>query len=160
MAKLNSFKEVQSLLLDTDVIVNWLTKEVETQTAKDLWTAPYRIISLIENKKLKGFTNLTTLLEIRFLLRRKREFTEQQIEKFINEMAEVLEVVIPDEISLLESNRLQSENLLDPFDAILLGVSITLKPIIFVSRDKEFLKIASSFIPAFTPENFLQQYNK
>lgn len=148
--------EIQKVILDTDVIINWLTQEVETATRKELWKAPYKIITFIENKRLHGLTCLTTLLEIRYLLRRKREYNEKQIENFINEITSVLEVVIPDEISLLEANKLQSETFLDPFDAILLGVSSSLKSATLISRDKQLLKIGSRLISTATPESLLR----
>ncbi|MFH1776049.1 MAG: PIN domain-containing protein [Candidatus Omnitrophota bacterium] len=110
---------------------------------KELWRMPFKIISFIENNALKGITALTTLLEIRYLLRRKKRYSEQQIENFINDITSILEIAIPDEISLLEANKLQSENLLDPFDAVLLGLSIISRPSFLISRDKEFLQIAS-----------------
>ncbi|MCK4859565.1 MAG: PIN domain-containing protein [Candidatus Omnitrophica bacterium] len=159
MAKLNNLKQLPSVLLDTDVVVNWLIKEVESQTAKELWKSPYKIISFIEDRKLRGLICLTTLLEIRFLLRRKRNFTDQQIENFINEITGIFEVVVPDEISLLEANKLQSKERLDPFDTILLAVSIVSEFNVLISRDRSFLKIASFHISVYTPEDFLKQYN-
>jgi len=154
-----SQKESQiTLILDTDVITNWLVKETETTTKRELWKAPHKIISLIEDKKLKGLTSLTTLLEIRFLLRRKKEYNELQIENFVNDITSLFEIVIPDEISLLEANKLQSENLLDPFDAISLGICVTQKPSAFISRDSDFLEIASKSIHAFTPEQFVDRF--
>ncbi|MEA3368738.1 MAG: type II toxin-antitoxin system VapC family toxin [Candidatus Ratteibacteria bacterium] len=159
MAKSNRNPEnIEAIILDTDVVVNWLTQEVETSTKRKLWETPYNIITLIESEKFKGLTCLTTLLEIRYLLRRKKGYSEHQIENSINEITSILEVVIPDEIGLLEANKLQAQNKLDPFDAILLGLAITLKPTVFISRDSEFLKIASRFITAFTPEHFFQHY--
>lgn len=159
MAKLNNKpKEIQAVILDTDVIINWLTKEVETITKKELWKTPHKIVTLIEDKEFKGLVCLTTLLEIRYLLRRKKEYSEEQIENYINEITSIFEIIIPDEISLLKANKLQSENFLDPFDAILLGLSVALHPIEFISRDTELLKIASHFTDAGTPEEFLQKY--
>ncbi len=160
MAKstLNPKEPQTSVILDTDVVINWLIKETETATMRKLWEIPHKIVSFIENKKLKGVISLTTLLEIRFLLRRKKEYGEQQIEGFINDITAVFEIAIPDEISLLEANKLQSENLLDPFDAILLGLSIMLKSSAFISRDSDFLKVASEFATALTPEKFAERF--
>lgn len=160
MAKptLNQKEPQITVILDTDVVTNWLIKEIETATKRKLWKMPHKIISLIENRKLKGIITLTTLLEIRFLLRRKKKYNERQIEEFINDITDILEIAIPDEISLLEANKLQSENTLDPFDAISLGLCIILKPSVFISRDSEFLKIASQFITALTPEKFAESF--
>lgn len=86
------------IFFDTDVIVNWLTKETETI---------------------------------------------------------FFEVVIPDTTDMLQASSLQSEYPLDPFDAIHLALCLSLKPVVLVSRDKEFLEISKKFISAYTPEDFL-----
>ncbi len=62
--------EPQKLFFDTDVVINWLVKETETSSDRELWQAPYEIIKLIENKAAAGMISLTTLMEIRYLLRR------------------------------------------------------------------------------------------
>jgi predicted nucleic acid-binding protein len=147
--------ESQKLLLDTDVIVNWLIQEVETASSKKLWEAPLKIIKLIEEKDVIGIISLTTLMEVRYLLRRKKSYAAQQVEEDISKLTTLFEVVIPDEINLLNANTLQAEHSLDPFDAIQLAVSIGLKPIALISRDKEFIKISKQFITTFHPEEFL-----
>ena len=57
------------ILLDTDVVVNWLAQETETVSGRELWKAPYEIVKHVENKSVSGLISLTTLMEIRFLLR-------------------------------------------------------------------------------------------
>lgn len=147
--------EPSKVLLDTDVIVNWLTKEIETVSNKELWKAPYEIIKFIEAKKISGIISLTTLLEIRFLLRRKKKYSSRQIEEDIRKITGILDVIIPDEIHLLRANTLQTNLPLDPFDAIHLSVSIGLSPITLLSRDREFIHISRQFIRGMTPEEFL-----
>jgi predicted nucleic acid-binding protein len=150
MAKLSH----NAVILDTDVITNWLIQEIETATGKELWKAPHKIVSLVEEQKIKGLTCLTSLLEIRYLLRRKKEYAEEQIEEDINKITSIFEVGIPDEISLLKANTLQAENFLDPFDTILLAYANTLESTCLISRDNNFLKVAKRFISATTPEEF------
>lgn len=154
MVKLNNLQEVKSVILDTDVIVNWLTQEVETITGKNLWSAPYRIITQVEDKKLKGIISLTTILEIRFLLRRKKGLSEKNIATVIEDLVRILEISIPDEITLLRANKLQAQYPLDPFDAILLSLALATKPFKLISRDADFLKIAAKFLPVCIPEDF------
>lgn len=144
-----------SCLIDTDVLINWLTQEVDPNTKKELWKAPHQLIKLIEDKKIKGFISLFTLLEVRFVLRRKKDLSEEEIKKDINKILRILEVIIPGEIDLLRANELQIENPLSPFDALLLSVCSTLKDGVLITRDKSLLKIASKFINSFTPEDFL-----
>jgi len=143
------------ILLDTDVLVNWLIQETETVSDKELWKAPYEIVRLIENKTVFGIISLTTLMEIRYLLRRKKSYTAKQVEDDISKLTTIFDVVIPDEINLLKANTLQAEHPLDPFDSIHLSIAIGLKPITLISRDKDFINISKQFINSLTPEEFL-----
>jgi predicted nucleic acid-binding protein len=150
-------KEVKIAFLDTDIIANWLLKEIETATNKNLWKAPFEIISRIEAKEIKGCVSLTSLLELRFLLRRKKEYPAQEVNVDVAKLTGLFEVVIPGEIELLRTNKLQEEYPLDPFDAILLSLVLTLPNAILISRDTKFLKGASRLIETATPEEFLSK---
>jgi predicted nucleic acid-binding protein len=145
------------IFFDTDVIVNWLTKETETISGRELWTAPYKIIKHLDigAGKREGFIPLTTVLELRYLLRRKKRYSVKQVEEDIGKITAFFEVVIPDTTDMLQASSLQSEYPLDPFDAIHLALCLSLKPVVLVSRDKEFLEISKKFISAYTPEDFL-----
>ena len=145
------------IFFDTDVIVNWLTKETETISGRELWTAPYKIIKHLDigAGKREGFIPLTTVLELRYLLRRKKRYSVKQVEEDIGKITAFFEVVIPDTTDMLQASSLQSEYPLDPFDAIHLSLCLSLKPVVLVSRDKEFLEISKKFISAYTPEDFL-----
>ena len=145
------------IFFDTDVIVNWLTKETETISGRELWTAPYKIIKHLDigAGKREGFIPLTTVLELRYLLRRKKRYSVKQVEEDIGKITAFFEVVIPDTTDMLQASSLQSEYPLDPFDAIHLALCLSLKPVVLVSRDKEFLGISKKFISAYTPEDFL-----
>jgi predicted nucleic acid-binding protein len=147
--------EPPRILLDTDVLVNWLVQESETVSGKELWKAPYEIVKLAESKLVVALISLTTLMEIRYLLRRKKSYTPVQIEDDISTLTSVIDVIIPDEISLLKANTLQAKHPLDPFDAIHLSICIGLEPITLVSRDSDFIRISKEVINAVTPEEFL-----
>lgn len=77
MAKSNVF-------LDTDVILNWLTKEVDQNTGFKLWKCPYEIMKIVENEEIKAYTSITNLFEIRFVLRRKKKCPEVKIKNFVS----------------------------------------------------------------------------
>ena len=149
--------DLPKVFLDTDVIVNWLIKENETESELPLWNAPHHIIQLIENDKISGMISLTTVMEIRFLLRRKKAYDRNQIEDDIAKLTSTLDVIIPDEISLLKANSLQTDHHLDPFDAIHLATALGTSPVTLVSRDRDFISIAKTFVPAMLPEEFLNQ---
>lgn len=148
------------IFLDTDVIVNWLTKETETVSGKELWIVPLKIINHIEktSEKLEGFISITTILELRYLLRRKKHCSPAHVEKDIGKITTLFEVVIPDTSDMLQANSLQAAYSLDPFDSIQLALCLSLKSITLVSRDKEFLNISKKFIPSYTPEDFQSVY--
>mgnify|MGYP001082454988 CR=1 FL=1 len=146
------------IFLDTDVIINWLAKELDPNTGFNLWRCPYEIIELIERKKIEGHTSLTNILEVRFVLRRKKRYSEKEIKECIESLFLVIEIEVPDSGDMLEANRLQSEQPLDPFDST--GVSMILvKSAILVSRDDDFIKLAKKLnVEAYTPEEFLERY--
>lgn len=107
----------------------------------------------MRTKRFQALSLLTTLLEIRYLLRRKKSCNDRQIEDDILKLTSIFDVIIPDEITLLKGNSLQSHHPLDPFDAIHLSIAIGLKPVTLISRDREFIKIARKFITALIPED-------
>lgn len=150
--------DTPKVLLDTDVVINWLVREVESVSGKELWKAPYEIVRSAEKASITAFISLTTLLEVRYLLRRKKSFLSRQVEEDLNTIISVIDVVIPDEISLLRANTLQAEHPLDPFDAIHLSICMGLEPVTLVSRDSDFISIAKKFTAALTPEEFTNTF--
>ncbi len=148
--------KTHKLFLDTDVVVNWLIKETETASVKELWKASFEIIKLVETKAAIGTISLSTLMEIRYLLRRKKFYASKQIENDLAKVTSILDVGIPDEINLLKANSLQTKHQLDPFDAIQLSLCISLNQDFLISRDKEFIQIAKQFITSLNPEEFLK----
>ena len=56
--------EKSNVFLDTDVILNWLTKEVDLNIGFKLWKCPYEIMKLIENKEIIAYTSITNILHI------------------------------------------------------------------------------------------------
>jgi len=146
------------IFLDTDVIINWLAKETDPNTGFDLWRCPYEIIELIEKREIVGHTSLTNIFEVRFVLRRKKRYSEEKIKDGIETLFGTIEIEVPDSGDMLEANRLQSEQPLDPFDSIGLSI-ILIKSAILVSRDDEFIKLAKKLnVEAYTPEEFLESY--
>jgi len=148
--------EPERIFLDTDVVVNWLLRETESVSGKELWKAPYEIVKLSELQTVSALISLTTLMEIRCLLRRKKFFDTPQIEEDLAKVSAVFDVIIPDETSLLRANTLQTEHPLDPFDAVHLSLAIGAKPVTLISRDGDFIKLARHFVETATPEEFLK----
>ncbi len=151
---MKSFK----VFLDTDVLINWLAKEIDTNAGFNLWKCPYEIIKLIESGQIEGCTSLTNIFEVRFILRRKKRYSEKKIRECVGSLLGAIETEVPDLGDMLEANRLQSEQPLDPFDSIGLS-TIIVKSAILISRDGEFLELVKELnIEAYTPEEFLESY--
>lgn len=145
--------------LDTDIILNWLCKEI-TKEGESLWKAPYEILKRAEKGEITLYTTIINLMEIRFVLRRKKKWTELEIEEVIRDIGEIdnFEIIIPDELNLIAGFNLQSLYMLDPFDAIYSGVVDRISSLL-VSRDKDFINIVNRIKGekrAFTPEEFLE----
>ncbi len=135
-----------------------MAKETDPNTGFDLWRCPYAIIELVERREIVGHTALTNIFEVRFVLRRKKRYGEKKIKDCIASLFRAIEIEVPDSGDMLEANRLQSVQPLDPFDSIGLGI-ILVKSAILVSRDDEFIKLAKKLnVEAYTPEEFLESY--
>ena len=96
------------IFLDTDVLINWLAKEIDPNTGFDLWRCPYAIIELIEKREIEGHTSLTNIFEVRFVLRRKKKYSEKKIKDCIETLFGAIEIEVPDSGDMLEANRLQN----------------------------------------------------
>jgi predicted nucleic-acid-binding protein len=68
-----------SVFLDTDVLTNWLAKEIDSKTGEELWRAPHKILKKVEARELNGFTSIINLMEIIFVLRRKKKWKDEEI---------------------------------------------------------------------------------
>lgn len=151
--------EKSNIFLDTDVILNWLTKEVDLNTGFKLWKCPYEIMKLTENEEIIAYTSITNIFEIRFVLRRKKKFPEENIKKLVSNLYGEINIEIPDYVDMLTANKFQSNYSFDPFDSISLGMVQTLPETSLVSRDADFLKLAIECgIRAYTPEKYMGKY--
>ncbi len=151
--------EKPRIFLDTDVLINWIVKEVDKNTGFKLWRCPYEIMKLVESGDVAANTALTNIFEIRFVLRRKMKFSEASIKDFISDIYKNMVIEIPDSLDMLSANKLQDEHPLDPFDAIGLSVVRSIDSVSLVSRDSDFLQLAGNIdTEAYSPEKFLQLY--
>jgi len=141
--------EKYRFLFDTDILINWLTKE------ENLWEAPLKLIKLHEKGKIEVFTSLLSIFELRFVLRRKKKFENNLIEDVILDISSKFSVSIPDSLILLKANELQSEHPLDPFDSILLALAKAINLNALITRDKELRKISERYIKTMKPEEAL-----
>ena len=145
--------------LDTDVILNWLCKET-TKEGETLWEAPYEILKKAEKEEIVLYTTLINIMEIRFVLRRKKRWKELEIEEVIRDLGEIdnFGIIIPEETDLITGFNFQASHMLDPFDAIYLSVVDKISGFL-VSRDRDFINIVNKIkgkLTAFTLESYLE----
>ena len=153
-----------SVFLDTDVLINWLAKEVDPNTGEELWRAPLKILKEIEAGKISGFTSIINLMEIIFVLRRKKRWKDEEIISTIGRIREIpnFSVLIPTEADMISAYSIQTVFSLDPFNSIYYSISKRRIDYI-VSRDSDFISIvneAEKKTVAFTPEMFLKDMLK
>ena len=145
------------VIVDTDVVINWLCREVETSSEKILWRAPLTISKNAEAGKISGNICLLSILEIRFVLRRKKRVSRNEVEKDIQDIQQIYQSIVPDEIVILRANKLQSREELDPFDSLLLATALSLPEIHLITRDNLFKSIAQRYVRAYDPEEFVEK---
>jgi PIN domain nuclease of toxin-antitoxin system len=145
-----------NLILDSDVMLNWLLQEEETMTSRELWAAPATILELGERRLLLNQLSLISMLEVRFVLRRKRKFDHIEIETDLRQLSGIVKVLVPTTSELEQAERLQSEETLDPFDSILLSQAIAANSHL-ISRDSALREVARKYIMASTPEEYIEQ---
>ena len=151
------------LFLDTDVLLNWLCKEVDNRTRLKLWEAPYAILKKVESGKLFASTTIINLMEVVFVLRRKKRWSEDEISEAMMGIREIrnFEIIIPDGFDITSGFNLQSVYMLDPFDAVYFAV-VRRTGSLLISRDRRFIEMvneAEGKEIAFNPEEFLSRFD-
>ncbi|HEX7064835.1 MAG TPA: PIN domain-containing protein [Bacillales bacterium] len=146
---------MEKLMIDSDVLINWLAKERERNSNRKLWVAPTAILELGEMKQIENHLSLLSIFEIRFVLRRKKGKDFGEIEQDLNQLGHFLHIDVPTESVLQQANQLQGEWPIDPFDSILLAQTIFLDAIL-ISRDNRFLKLAAQYVSSYSPEGYVE----
>jgi predicted nucleic acid-binding protein len=146
------------IIVDTDVVINWLCREVETSSQKILWKAPLTVAKNAETGTISGNISLLSILEVRFVLRRKKRFSRNEVEKDIQDIQQIYQSIVPDEIIVLRAHQLQSREELDPFDSLLLSTALSFPEIHLITRDSLFRSIAQSYVRTCTPEEFVEKF--
>jgi len=144
------------VLLDSNCLINWLAKEVDEASGIAFWKSSYQIALLAENEEIDAYIALTTLMEVRFVLRRKKRIPLNLVEKDIATLRELFHTIVPDELRILHAESLQRDEPLGPFDALLLSIALAIEDVIIITRDKQFFSVARKYLPTHTPESFLE----
>lgn len=133
-----------SVFLDTDVLINWLAKEVDPNTGEELWRAPLKTLKKIEAGELNGFTSIINLMEIIFVLRRKKRWKDEKKISTIGRIREIpnFSVLIPTEADMISAYSIQTVSSLDPFNSIYHAISRRRIDHI-ISRDSDFIAVVN-----------------
>lgn len=98
------------VLLDTNILVAAIT--VDTDRSDDA-------IELL-NEVDDPYVSVLNLMELRSVLSKKKGFERERIDRIESRITSRTTVTIPDASDMLAANRLQSETLLYPMDALVL----------------------------------------
>jgi len=116
------------LLLDTNVRVAAVTHD--TERSDDA-------IALL-NEAEELYVSVLSLMELRSVLSKKKRFDRDRIDKIEARVTSRTTVTVPDASDMIEANRLQSESLLYPMDALILSAAIAIDATL-VSFDSELV---------------------
>lgn len=101
------------LLFDTNILIAAVTLDSDrSETAVDLLnTADERYVSVL------------SLMELRTVLAKKKQFERDRIDAIEARITSRCTITFPDASDIMDANRLQSETLLYPMDALILAAA-------------------------------------
>jgi predicted nucleic acid-binding protein len=117
------------VLLDTNVLVAAVTVDTKrSETAIELL-----------NDSEYAYVSVLSLMELRSVLAKKKQFERDRIDQIENRITSRATVTFPDASDVVAANRLQSETLLYPMDALILAAADAVDAVL-VSFDSELVE--------------------
>jgi predicted nucleic acid-binding protein len=101
------------LLLDTNILVAAVTHD--TDRSEDA-------INLL-NEVDDTYVSILNLMELRSVLTKKKQFERDRIDQIESRITSRTTITFPDASDMIAANRLQSETLLYPMDALILAAA-------------------------------------
>ena len=101
------------VLLDTNVLVAAVTRDTDRS---------HEAIGLLDQVD-SPLVSVLSLMELRSVLSKKKRFEQDRIEAIENRITSRMTVTFPDASDMMAANRLQSETLLYPMDAMILSAA-------------------------------------
>ncbi len=101
------------VLLDTNVLVAAVTRDTDRS---------HEAIELLDQVD-DPLVSVLSLMELRSVLSKKKRFERDRIEAIENRITSRMTVTFPDASDMMAANRLQSETLLYPMDAMILSAA-------------------------------------
>jgi predicted nucleic acid-binding protein len=102
-----------NLLLDTNILVAAVTHD--TERSDDA-------VKLL-NESDNTYVSVLNLMELRSVLTKKKQFERDRIDQIENRITSRATITFPDASDMMAANRLQSETLLYPMDALILAAA-------------------------------------
>jgi len=118
-----------TFLLDTNVLVAAVTRDSERSDVA---------IALL-NDADDVHVSVLNLMELRSVLAKKKQFDGDRIQRIENRITSRTTVTVPDASDMMTANRLQSETLLYPMDALVLASADAIDATL-VSFDNELIE--------------------
>ena len=117
------------VLLDTNVLVAAVTRDTDRSD---------EAIELLDQVD-DPLVSVLSLMELRSVLSKKKRFERDRIDAIENRVTSRMTVTFPDASDMMAANRLQSETLLYPMDAMILSAADAADAT-FVSFDSELVE--------------------
>lgn len=124
------------ILLDTNVLVAAVTRD--TDRSEDA-------IELLDQAD-DPLVSILSLMELRSVLSKKKQFERDRIDAIENRISSRMTVIFPDASDMMAANRLQSETLLYPMDALILSAADAADATL-VSFDSELVEYGAELPP-------------
>ncbi|WP_049911207.1 type II toxin-antitoxin system VapC family toxin [Halorubrum coriense] len=102
-----------SVLLDTNVLVAAVTRDTDRSA---------EAVELLDQVD-DPLVSVLSLMELRSVLSKKKRFERDRIDDIENRITSRMTVTFPDASDMMAANRLQSETLLYPMDAMILSAA-------------------------------------
>lgn len=118
-----------SLLLDTNILVAAVT--LDTDRSADA--------TELLNEVDETYVSVLNLMELRSVLAKKKQFERDRIDQIENRITSRATVTFPDASDMIAANKLQSETLLYPMDALILAAADAIDATL-VSFDTELVE--------------------
>ena len=117
------------VLLDTNVLVAAVTRDTDRSD---------EAIELLDQVN-HPLVSVLSLMELRSVLSKKKRFERDRIDAIENRVTSRMTVTFPDASDMMAANRLQSETLLYPMDAMILSAADAADALL-VSFDSELVE--------------------
>jgi len=135
-------------VIDTNIFLNVIRDEKEFVTTSE------ELLRKIQNKEIMGFASSIVLIETKWVLSEKKEYTKA--DKAVSLIEEITEIVSVDKEIAKEAIDLKIKRKLELLDSIH-AVTAFMNNAILVTRDADLRRKVEDFISVKKPEDVLRE---